>query len=112
MIRRPPRSTLFPYTTLFRSDAADPTAAASAADHLAELLTRTTSLDQDRILRGLRDVLAAVVRTNRYQTDAAGAPRPALALKIASAELDLLPRPRPEVETFRSEERRVGKECR
>src|SRR3712207_8992896 len=25
MIRRPPRSTLFPYTTLFRSGAADPT---------------------------------------------------------------------------------------
>src|SRR3712207_8921424 len=25
MIRRPPRSTLFPYTTLFRSDAATPT---------------------------------------------------------------------------------------
>src|SRR3712207_7101312 len=24
MIRRPPRSTLFPYTTLFRSDAVDP----------------------------------------------------------------------------------------
>ncbi|PRY48436.1 glutamate dehydrogenase [Geodermatophilus tzadiensis] len=81
-------------------DAADPAAAASAADHLAELLTRTTSLDQDRILRGLRDVLAAVVRTNRYQVDAAGAPRPALALKIASARLDLLPAPRPEVETF------------
>src|SRR2546428_595263 len=27
MIRRPPRSTLFPYTTLFRSDAPDPVAA-------------------------------------------------------------------------------------
>ncbi|MGX5653371.1 NAD-glutamate dehydrogenase domain-containing protein [Geodermatophilus nigrescens] len=81
-------------------DGADPTAAASAGDHLAQLLTRTTSLDQDRILRGLRDVLAAVVRTNRYQVDAAGAPRPALALKIASAQLDLLPAPRPEVETF------------
>src|SRR3989442_6347188 len=25
MIRRPPRSTLFPYTTLFRSDTRDPT---------------------------------------------------------------------------------------
>src|SRR5256885_12977936 len=25
MIRRPPRSTLFPYTTLFRSDLAEPT---------------------------------------------------------------------------------------
>ncbi|WP_345433352.1 NAD-glutamate dehydrogenase domain-containing protein [Geodermatophilus obscurus] len=81
-------------------DAADPATAASAAEHLAELLTRTTSLDADRILRGLRDVLAAVVRTNRYQVDATGSPRPALALKIASAQLDLLPRPRPEVETF------------
>ncbi|WP_104530575.1 NAD-glutamate dehydrogenase domain-containing protein, partial [Blastococcus saxobsidens] len=81
-------------------DAADPAVAASAADHLAELLTRTTSLDQDRILRGLRDVLSAVVRTNRYQVDATGAPRPALALKIASADLDLLPAPRPAVETF------------
>jgi glutamate dehydrogenase len=81
-------------------DAADPVAAASAAEHLAELLTRTTSLDQDRILRGLRDVLAAVVRTNRYQADADGTPRPALALKIASRDLDLLPAPRPEVETF------------
>ncbi|WP_205730255.1 NAD-glutamate dehydrogenase domain-containing protein [Blastococcus sp. TF02-8] len=81
-------------------DAADPTAAASAAGHLAELLGRTTSLDQDRILRGLRDVLAAVVRTNRYQTGPDGTPRPALALKIASAGLDLLPAPRPEIETF------------
>src|SRR2546429_7065675 len=30
MIRRPPRSTLFPYTTLFRSDRADPARAARA----------------------------------------------------------------------------------
>src|SRR5258708_19726824 len=29
MIRRPPRSTLFPYTTLFRSEASDASAAAS-----------------------------------------------------------------------------------
>src|SRR5256885_13071700 len=32
MIRRPPRSTLFPYTTLFRSDLAAQDAAASIAD--------------------------------------------------------------------------------
>src|SRR3712207_7489591 len=31
MIRRPPRSTLFPYTTLFRSAAARPAAAADGA---------------------------------------------------------------------------------
>src|SRR3712207_6304549 len=39
MIRRPPRSTLFPYTTLFRSAAAEQSirlAAAIHADHPAE----------------------------------------------------------------------------
>src|SRR2546422_3787863 len=33
MIRRPPRSTLFPYTTLFRSDGARGTGAGGAAAH-------------------------------------------------------------------------------
>ncbi|RBY89041.1 glutamate dehydrogenase [Blastococcus sp. TBT05-19] len=94
------RALLASFAARHDPDAADPAVAASAADHLAELLGRTTSLDEDRILRGLRDVLAAVVRTNRYQVDEHGAPRPALALKIASAGLDLLPAPRPEVETF------------
>src|SRR3712207_8485184 len=36
MIRRPPRSTLFPYTTLFRSDPADQPAARDVADELTE----------------------------------------------------------------------------
>src|SRR2546429_886653 len=35
MIRRPPRSTLFPYTTLFRS-LGDPVALQLLVDHLAE----------------------------------------------------------------------------
>src|SRR5260370_22517262 len=34
MIRRPPRSTLFPYTTLFRSDPAHTAVAARDAHHL------------------------------------------------------------------------------
>src|SRR2546430_11085225 len=34
MIRRPPRSTLFPYTTLFRSRRSAPQAAAGLFDHL------------------------------------------------------------------------------
>src|SRR3712207_8266974 len=37
MIRRPPRSTLFPYTTLFRSMDALPTTAAEAAPETAPL---------------------------------------------------------------------------
>src|SRR5256885_12393812 len=35
MIRRPPRSTLFPYTTLFRSNQAGPVAAPSARGSVA-----------------------------------------------------------------------------
>src|SRR2546429_3108060 len=39
MIRRPPRSTLFPYTTLFRSDVGrDRALAAEGGDHLDEAL--------------------------------------------------------------------------
>src|SRR2546426_8408531 len=34
MIRRPPRSTLFPYTTLFRSDVADPLGLTRQADEV------------------------------------------------------------------------------
>src|SRR3712207_8049273 len=34
MIRRPPRSTLFPYTTLFRSDIESPFALRGLHDHL------------------------------------------------------------------------------
>src|SRR3712207_1800073 len=43
MIRRPPRSTLFPYTTLFRSDALD-----------AELGAGDLLLDRDQPLADLR----------------------------------------------------------
>lgn len=75
-------------------------AVSGAAGRLDALLASVSGLDEDRILRGLRDVLAAVVRTNYYQRDAAGQPRPALALKIASERLTLLPPPRPWMEIF------------
>src|SRR5687768_17982433 len=39
MIRRPPRSTLFPYTTLFRSDPRSRTPQAGARQHPAETLS-------------------------------------------------------------------------
>src|SRR3712207_7564190 len=45
MIRRPPRSTLFPYTTLFRSAAAH---AVPAADHGAAGPVRRAAADQRR----------------------------------------------------------------
>src|SRR4051812_49997452 len=50
MIRRPPRSTLFPYTTLFRSDGAGELAVAVEAKFWAALTDHqpVTYLDGDR----------------------------------------------------------------
>src|SRR5258707_7415314 len=44
MIRRPPRSTLFPYTTLFRSHAAS----AGAGDRHRHVVLRTEERHEDR----------------------------------------------------------------
>src|SRR3712207_7514488 len=58
MIRRPPRSTLFPYTTLFRSRRADVPGPA-----LARRLAGGARRDGDhRLRRGQRDVLPALCR--------------------------------------------------
>src|SRR5687767_15565812 len=48
MIRRPPRSTLFPYTTLFRSAEADFTIRACRATHSRLLRPRTPFLGGNR----------------------------------------------------------------
>src|SRR5436305_11925921 len=50
MIRRPPRSTLFPYTTLFRSDGAEahPVAAADDAGAAGDGVCRGRDRDADR----------------------------------------------------------------
>src|SRR5690349_22307152 len=47
MIRRPPRSTLFPYTTLFRSDAEAQAEAAQARRDRARRRQRPRGLDDD-----------------------------------------------------------------
>ncbi|MGK5114881.1 MULTISPECIES: NAD-glutamate dehydrogenase domain-containing protein [unclassified Geodermatophilus] len=94
------RALLRRFTARHSPDRPDLAGAEAAAAELDALLDGTTSLDQDRILRGLRDVLDAVVRTSAFQRDADGRPRPQLALKIASCRLPFLPLPRPEVETF------------
>src|SRR3989449_10381683 len=66
MIRRPPRSTLFPYTTLFRSLAADPilpTAAKVALAAAVVYLVSPVDLIPDFIpvLGALDDVLVAAI---------------------------------------------------
>src|SRR2546426_1962927 len=51
MIRRPPRSTLFPYTTLFRSVAARPASRAPTGSPPSVEAVAGRGRDQDRIAR-------------------------------------------------------------
>src|SRR3712207_6850215 len=57
MIRRPPRSTLFPYTTLFRSRGADLLEAAVAAEQRGER-QRQEDDEDDPEPHGAEDLLA------------------------------------------------------
>src|SRR2546430_16693909 len=102
MIRRPPRSTLFPYTTLFRSDQRRPGA------------RRNAPQDQDR---GDREPAHPGLHVRRY--------RPALRgtistyvkagmswFSIAAVLILRCVSSSTRTSLIRSEERRVGKECR
>src|SRR3712207_8162216 len=57
MIRRPPRSTLFPYTTLFRSNGGVDVSA-ERAEEMSELKSHLigggTGMDSDRLVEGVR----------------------------------------------------------
>src|SRR3712207_8740118 len=67
MIRRPPRSTLFPYTTLFRSASANGFADAlsisvpAASKEYPILLTNKDSLSQD-----VKDMISKIEPSNIY----------------------------------------------
>jgi hypothetical protein len=54
MIRRPPRSTLFPYTTLFRSDPAPP-ASPNPSEAARRIVTVLAEVHSDRIEQALRE---------------------------------------------------------
>src|SRR3712207_7154487 len=72
MIRRPPRSTLFPYTTLFRSvlahgapDVVQPPDARGHIDHRARRRQRLLVGPQERLVRERRPLLEGHDRLER-----------------------------------------------
>jgi glutamate dehydrogenase len=69
------------------------------ATEIDEALAKVPSLDDDRIIRRLRNVIEATLRTNFWQTAEGGASK-ALSLKIDSRKIEDLPLPRPMVEVF------------
>src|SRR2546427_10423435 len=101
MIRRPPRSTLFPYTTLFRS----PTGSSGMA--LSGRAARSV-----RLTRGLRQALQSASHQLQWgqtllATVGATAPFVGLLGTVWGIHHALAT-----LAGSRSEERRVGKECR
>jgi len=67
---------------------------------LEEALSGVPSLDDDRIFRRYINAIDATLRTNYFQRDQQGLPRPAMAFKFDSKLLDGLPEPRPFREIF------------
>ncbi|GEL17827.1 NAD-glutamate dehydrogenase domain-containing protein [Pseudonocardia asaccharolytica] len=65
----------------------------AAVDHarreLHSLLERSTTLDEDRILRGVSSFVDAILRTNWYQRGQDGGPKPYRAFKLDAARLSL-----------------------
>src|SRR5262249_23571340 len=68
-----------------------------AIDHA---LDTVRSLDQHQILRGFLTLILRTVRTNYYQRQPSGEPKPYLAVKLASSEINLMPQPRPLFEIY------------
>ncbi len=69
-------------------------------ERIQTALRDVPSLDDDRIIRRLANVTGAVLRTNYYQREADGTPKPVLSFKLESGRLEELPAPRPWREIF------------
>jgi glutamate dehydrogenase len=74
--------------------------ASAIAEEFIAGLEAVTSLDEDRILRQYRDLIANTLRTNFFQTTEEGAPKSVFSVKLDSRRLEELPLPRPFVEIF------------
>jgi glutamate dehydrogenase len=70
------------------------------------------SLDHDRVIRRTADLIMATQRTNYYQTNSDGSPRPFIAIKIATQDLEDVPAPKPYREIFMSSPQVEGVHCR
>jgi glutamate dehydrogenase len=74
--------------------------ASSIRGDIESALELVPVLDQDRILRSFLAVILATLRTNFYQTDAAGNPKDYLSFKLEPHAIPDLPEPRPKFEIF------------
>ncbi len=67
---------------------------------IEESLDHISVLDEDRILRRYVELIYATLRTNYYQTDSNGHPKPYISFKLDPSKLSNLPLPLPKFEIF------------
>lgn len=70
---------------------------------VSELLTdldSVSNLDEDKIIRQYIQTISSTLRTNFYQTDPNGKPKPYLSMKLNSKTIPLMPKPYPLYEIF------------
>ena len=72
-----------------------PQRADAARAAIAAELEKISSLDEDNIVRRFQNLIEASLRTNNWQRDGGGAPRPALAIKFDSQKIEGMAEPRP-----------------
>ena len=67
---------------------------------ILQMLDAVSSLDEDRIIRRLLNLIKVTVRTNYFQLNAEGFPKEYLSIKLSSREITELPLPAPIFEIF------------
>lgn len=72
----------------------------SLLDEINAALDNIVSLDEDRILRGYRNLIQAILRTNAYRRDEHGNLRDFISFKFDCSVVPDLPLPKPLVEIF------------
>ncbi len=75
----------------------------TASKHIkktTQLLNEVGTLDEERILRALLDVVTATLRTNYFQLDKDNLPKPYISFKIDSNSIPHIPKPIPKFEIF------------
>jgi len=70
------------------------------ASRIEEMLETVANLDEDRIIRHYLNLVRSTLRTNFYQFDEVGAPKPYASFKFDAKNVDALPLPRPLREIF------------
>lgn len=82
------------------SGSAREAAVAVLCERVTKGLDAVKSLDHDRIIRAFLGVITATLRTNFYQSDEQGQPKPYVSIKLNPKAVPDLPAPRPQFEIF------------